>query len=392
MNICFVSNYLNNHVLNLCEAFCNHSEVDQFWFVELDQMDESRKKMGFCDIALNKPWVLPAYRDEQEYQRAMKIAVDADVTIVSHAPNFVVDERMKKNKLTFRCTERFYRAGLWRRFVPSSYKKKKRDILRYKEKNFYYLCMGAYLPFDLNLIGFPIEKCYQWAYFPKIVETNLAEIAVKQNFQNKLTICWAARMIPVKHPERAIAIAHKLKSKQIPFQLTMVGAGPLLERTKRLVQHYNLQNEVELLGNCVPEQTQEIMKRSQVFLFTSDYFEGWGAVLNESMGVGCVPVASIKAGASPTLIEEEKNGYLFETVDQAVKALQELWETKPLQKSLMKNAYQTIASEWNASVAVGRFVTVAKALLAEETPASYPKGPMAKAVIRKPKNYFYTDF
>ena len=388
MKIVYSSSFLNAHLLEICKKICKNSDVSHFSFIQNSEQGKDRKSQGFEEISEKYDFVVNASQNPQKAKQEM---LDADVLIFSSGPENILKERMNQNKLTFRCSERFYKLGLWRRFVPSSYKKKKEHFLQYKEKNFYYLCMGAYVPFDLKLSGFPVEKCFQWAYLPEIIETDLKEIEQKQKTHGKLTICWAARMISAKHPERVIEIARKLK-KNIPFELTMIGGGPLLDKTKKMVRKYHLEDEVKVLGNCLPQQTQEIMKKSQVFLFTSDYWEGWGAVLNESMGLGCIPVSCIKAGSTAMLVKDSINGYSFELVEDAVAAIEKLARSETLRTALAQNAYRTICEEWNASVAAQRFVEVSKTLLAGKNPVAYQEGLMAKAVVRQPKNYIYTDF
>lgn len=389
MKIVYSTSYINAHLLGICKALDEHSETSSFALIQNCEMSDERKQQGFEDISDKYDFLIDAKKNGEKARQAM---LEADVLIFSFGDESVLKERMQQNKLTFRCSERFYKLGIWRRWVPSSYRKKKEQFLQYKDKNFYYLCMGAYVPFDLKLSGFPVEKCFQWAYFPQIIPIDWNCIEQKQQMQGKLKICWAARMVRGKHPENAVKIALKLKKKNIPFELTIMGSGPLLDEIKKAVQRNHLENEVNVLGNCPPQQTQDIMKQSQVFLFTSDYWEGWGAVLNESMGLGCIPVSSIKAGAAPILVNTSQNGFLFERLDEAVSALVQLAQSEHLRVTLAQNAYQTIDKEWNPSVAAQRLIKVSKALLEGKEPTLYQEGVMAKAVVRQPKNYIYKAF
>ena len=49
------------------------------------------------------------------------------------------------------------------------------------------------------------------------------------------------------------------------------------------------------------------MEKSEIFLFTSDKGEGWGAVLNESMNSACAVVASHAIGSVPFLLKDGEN-------------------------------------------------------------------------------------
>ena len=53
------------------------------------------------------------------------------------------------------------------------------------------------------------------------------------------------------------------------------------------------------------------MEKCHIHLFTSDYLEGWGAVVNEAMNSGCVEVANVEVGAAPFLINHGENGLVY---------------------------------------------------------------------------------
>ena len=55
------------------------------------------------------------------------------------------------------------------------------------------------------------------------------------------------------------------------------------------------------------------MRNHDIFIFTSDRQEGWGAVLNEAMDSGSTVVASDAIGSSPFLIKDGQNGFLFKS-------------------------------------------------------------------------------
>ena len=79
-----------------------------------------------------------------------------------------------------------------------------------------------------------------------------------------------------------------------------------------MIKKYHLQNCVSLCGSLSPEKVREYMVKSQIFLFTSDYNEGWGAVLNEAMNSACAVIASHAIGSVPFLINNKKNGLIYQ--------------------------------------------------------------------------------
>ena len=388
MKIVLVSNYLNPHMKPLCDALYAHKDVTDFHFIATEPFGEERLKMGFCDMQTGVPYVVKAYSSKEEKRNAIEIVRSADVAIVAHAPNEYVDVRMQQNKLTFLSSERFFKLGLWRRWLPSSYKKKWDRFLKYKEQNLYYLTIGAYTSYDLSFVGFPTEKCYQWAYFPEVLTLPIRETKPDE----KLKIFWAGRLIQWKHPELALKLAIALKKEAIPFELKIAGDGKLTQRLQRRIKELQLEEDVEMLGNCTPEQVQRRMHESDIFLFSSDYCEGWGAVLSEAMAAGCVPIASTKAGASLILVENRKNGFLFKNEAELKEIARKINFEKNQLNVMAATAQETVCEEWSPIVAANRFVSIAQHMITDTDEPIFTDGPMKKAVRYIPKNYITTNF
>ena len=71
------------------------------------------------------------------------------------------------------------------------------------------------------------------------------------------------------------------------------------------IKKEKLDDCVHMLGSMSPEQVRLYMEQSQMFLFTSDRYEGWGAVLNEAMNSGCAVVASHIIGSAPSFVTSD---------------------------------------------------------------------------------------
>ncbi len=383
MKLVLVSNYLNAHMLPLSNSFVSNSNI-QFNFVATTEQSEARKNLGFEDYN-NLPFVIRAYENSNSQRKAFDVVTQADIAII--APIYVeyINRRMKHNKDTFLFSERFYKKGLIRRFVPSSYYKKYKQFLKFRNSNLYFLCIGAYTPYDLYTVGFPIEKCYDWGYFPMV---RIAKKRSEKNEKEKINILWAGRLISWKHPEDAILLAQKLKKLHIEFSITIVGDGTLRKELEQKMIQYEVFDDVKICGKLLPTETQQMMLNSDIYLFSSDYAEGWGAVLNESMAAGCVPIASAKAGASRMLIKEGYNGYLYNSVDELAKIIVSLKKNPAKLMQLANNAADTISNEWSAETAAQRFYDIAETKLLKRSADDYLSGPMKKSVCVKAKNIF----
>jgi len=230
-------------------------------------------------------------------------------------------------------------------------------ILQYRNNNnINVLCASAYLPLDLSLMGFPMDRCYKWGYFPqKAIYDNLQVV-----INNKLpdSILWVGRLIKWKHPEVAIELASQLKKEGFNFSLSLIGDGELKEEIERMVESYHLQNCVKLLGSMTPAEVRESMEKHKIFLFTSDQNEGWGAVLNESMNSACAVVASHLIGSVPFMIKHNENGLIYNSGDDydLFHKVRYLLVNKERCNEMARNAYNTIIEEWNAETAVSRLM------------------------------------
>ena len=94
----------------------------------------------------------------------------------------------------------------------------------------------------------------------------------------------------------------------------------------------------------------QMMEQANIFLFTSDRQEGWGAVVNESMNSGCALVSGNMPGSVPYLVRQGYNGYMYQDGDQQMlNSIMERLVRDPKQCEVLgRRAYRTIVDTWNA--------------------------------------------
>ena len=97
------------------------------------------------------------------------------------------------------------------------------------------------------------------------------------------------------------------------------------------------------------DQVLEEMERHDIFLFTSDRNEGWGAVANEAMGCGCALVASDAIGSTPYLIKQHQTGCMFRSknLDSLEKEVLWLMEHPEERHQIRIQARQYINEVWS---------------------------------------------
>lgn len=359
MKITFFSNFLNHHQLPLCLELLKIEYID-FHFIAMQPMNKERKILGYKDMNVSYKFCILAYENENNYQIAERLAIDSDVVIWGDAPYNIIEKRLLNNKLTFRFTERLFKKWYFR-FSPEINEIYKRA----NYKNLYILCAGAYVSQDFNEICLFQNKMFKWGYFPETKHYDLNSLFQKKN-NSVFKLLWCGRFLNWKHPELAIEAAKYLKINKINFHLTMIGEGKEKEKIKQKIFKANLFNEVSCLDSKSPEVVRSYMEESDVFLMTSDAYEGWGAVVNEAMNSGCVVLGDIRIGSIPFLITDSINGLTYATKEEYFEKLLYLTKHKSICKQMGINAYNTIVANWNSKIAANNFVDLSYSLLFKE--------------------------
>jgi glycosyltransferase involved in cell wall biosynthesis len=114
-------------------------------------------------------------------------------------------------------------------------------------------------------------------------------------------------------------------------------------------------NSVTLLPTCAEEPHAFLQSLDCFFYRTSDALtETWGRVVTEAMAAG-LPVVCHRSGGYTEVIEHERNGFLFETQDEALAILLKLREDRALRDTVgcaaRATAEQMFSRERRAEVA-----------------------------------------
>jgi glycosyltransferase involved in cell wall biosynthesis len=186
-------------------------------------------------------------------------------------------------------------------------------------------------------------------------------------------------MIELKHPEIMLSIKKQLDSRNIPSTIQMIGDGPLLEHLQKQSSIEHL--DISFDGAHPFEYVRKNMSLADIFVFSSDRNEGWGAVLNEAMNAGCAPIANRCVGSSELLIRDGFSGILCDSQEEMVRATVELASAPDKYQLYGKNAYVSIRDIWNAHEAVLRFVNT----IEHDCSFQYQSGPMSNAELSSKK-------
>jgi glycosyltransferase involved in cell wall biosynthesis len=356
MKVVFLSNFLNHHQVpfsnNMYDAL-----GDGYKFVQTEPVNEERLNMGYEDMEGKYPYILCPYKSEEESENTKRLVDEADFVITGSAPEFYIKNRLDNNKPVFRFSERFMRHQKWRFFTPKSLKFMYNRHTKYRKNNVFVLCASAYTAIDYAFFGAYKNKTFKWGYFPEVIEHDIDKLI--ENKQDKvIELLWVARFLKLKHPEKFLKVLKRLKDDGYNFKAKIIGSGECEAQMREFVKTNKLESKVKFLGTMSPDKVREHMESANIFMFNSDYREGWGAVVNEAMNSGCAVISSHAPGAVPFLIKHKISGLIYndKNFEDLYKNTKLLVEDRNLCALLGKNAYYTLKQTWNAKTAAENLI------------------------------------
>lgn len=376
MKLVYLSNYFNHHQKYLADELYKRLG-DDYIFVETKELPEEKIKLGYHQYA--EPYVFRYNKETKDYLD--RLIYDADAVLFGEAPVCLIKKRVRARKLVVRDDERRYKAAI---------KYLKWPIYTYNSLFFNKGCLlaaSAFAPRDYILSGMKASKCYKWGYFPEVKHYDDINAIIEKKSKKGLkhpdvSILWVARLIGLKHPESLVYVANKLRQDGYDFEIKIIGIGPLSQTIKESIEDNRLSNYVKMLGAMPPERVREYMEKADIFLFTSDQNEGWGATLNESMNSACAVVAGHMIGSVPYLLKDSENGLIFESKNWESLYIKVKWliDHPEERREMGRNAYETMLKIWSPENAAKNLISFLEAKLqGEETPI--PFGPCSKADI-----------
>ena len=376
MEVVFVSNYYNHHQKPFCRAMDKLTN-NSFCFIATSQVSEWRKQIGYKEMT--DDFVLEY---ETNREKCDALISDADCVIYGAAPYELIRNRLMQGKLTFLYSERLHKEKYNHfklvKHVPQFY----RSYGRFR--NLYCLCASAFTAYDFSKTFTFKEKCYKWGYFPETRYYESADKLLDLKNSDEVSLLYVGRLIDWKHPEYPLQLARRLKGEGIHFHLDIIGIGDMQDECRAYIKEHGLEKSVSMLGSMPTESVRRHMEKANIFLFTSDRKEGWGAVLNESMNSGCAVIAGSEIGSVPYLIKDNENGLIFKDGDfeDFYRKAKRLIEDKDRCRKLGANAYETIVNTWNADNAAKSFLSLSRGMMNNHT-VNIDEGPCSKSDVIK---------
>lgn len=371
MKIVFVAGFLNNHLLPVCEELSRRSS---FKFVVTEKRDnvflENRS-------AIERDYVLHDYIAEEK-KLCVDAVLEADAVIFGGSSERYLHIRKAKNGLSFIYSERVFKKGRIRRFYPPTRKLIKNKFIKGNE-NLYVLCASSFLAGDIELLGFEHNRCFKFGYLPIIEYNSYSKLINKKNIDGnkRLRLLYVGRLLKLKKIDNLIYMCKLLRRDGVQFTFDIIGDGPERNSLEKLKHRLKIDN-VFFHGAQPIEYVYRFMTDSNILYLASNYYEGWGAVVNEALGHGCIVIETSSCGSARYLIQDGINGFIVQP--DSVKSLYESTKRyieSSTKKDMHMEAYNTIWSKWNASFAAERFISIVASLMTDNVQPVYIDGPMS---------------
>jgi len=377
MKLVFYSLVLNHHQVCVADEFYRLLGND-YAFVETAKCMDNK---GVTEDYSTRAYLVRSWESKKSHKKAMSLALNAEVCVFSGYEALPFESaRMRKGLFSFDMGERMLKRGWLNLASPKILKM----VLAYhlggwSKKPLYKLCCGAFVAKDQYKLWTFKGKCFKWGYFTQVKELKDERFKLKVSYE-LVSLMWCARFLYWKHPEMAVKLAKKLKDDGYNFYLDMYGDGELKPTVQKLIDDYGLTDRICLKGILPNEQIQEAMAKHDIFLFTSDEEEGWGAVANEAMSNKCCLVGSDKIGAVPYLVKDGVNGMVFKSksVDSLYQQVKYLFDHPAKRRMMAEQGYQDIVSLWSPKHAAESLLSLIKDIQ-NNRESTIIEGPCSKA-------------
>jgi glycosyltransferase involved in cell wall biosynthesis len=292
----FVSIHQSAFLRNLAEK---HNVV----LVTSEKIEDNRIKQGWKIPDFGKVKIVEINSESEiqliitKYESAWHIFSGFDLTTtIARALDFAVSQNLQIGVMS----EPFRWTGIkgklrWLKYFYY--------YLKYSRKIKFLLLTGPKAIQWFRKAGFNKKSLFPWGYFTEIsLETKPS--TQKDSSDKKTDLLFIGQLIDRKNIIELIITIKKLTGYFHQFRI--VGDGPLREDVLKMIDAYK---NIEYLGVLSNARVSEILQESDILVLPSK-FDGWGAVVNESLQTGTPVIVSENCGASD-LVDGQKRGEIF---------------------------------------------------------------------------------
>jgi glycosyltransferase involved in cell wall biosynthesis len=145
-------------------------------------------------------------------------------------------------------------------------------------------------------------------------------------------LAFLGRISPEKRPDRAIEIAQRAG---LPLKIAAKVDCADREYFETVIEPLLGQANVEFVGEIGERDKCDFLGNARALLFPIDWPEPFGLVMIEAMSCG-TPCVAWRAGSVPEIIEENVNGFIVESIEEAAVAARRAAE---LDRNLVRSSF-----------------------------------------------------
>ena len=151
---------------------------------------------------------------------------------------------------------------------------------------------------------------------------------------------------PVKRVRDVIEVFARV-ARMLPARLMLIGDGPDRSAAEQLALHHKVQDRIHFIGK--QDNVNELLPLADIMLMPSE-MESFGLAALEAMACS-VPTIGTRVGGVPELIDDQRNGLLFEVgdIDAMAAAAISLLRDEPRLKIMAAAARKTAQDRFCAS-------------------------------------------
>jgi glycosyltransferase involved in cell wall biosynthesis len=155
------------------------------------------------------------------------------------------------------------------------------------------------------------ENIYPYGYFRS--HSKPSDSSMWRDDEDRIEVVFLGQVVQRKGIDVLLEAMKPLFEEHPTLYLTIIGAGDLLDGTRRQVDSSDLMRRIEFEGTLPSHQVLSRLKNADLLVLPSRW-DGWGIVINEAFAVGMPVVVSNRCGASE-LVRNGVNGYVFRNED-----------------------------------------------------------------------------
>lgn len=147
-------------------------------------------------------------------------------------------------------------------------------------------------------------------------------------------------------------------------KLYIAGSGPEKEKIEEFIEQNNLHDRVRLLGFLSQDEVKKYIASSSFVVVPSIWYENCPFSILETLAIG-KPVIGSKIGGIPELIEDNKNGFLYEYDDVLglSRRISELFNNKKLRDKMSKKSKELAITKYDIEKYYEHLINVYEKLL-----------------------------